>query len=367
MRPLHVRRLGRVDYSDGLAMQAQLLNARAHGLVPDTLLLLEHPRTLTLGRGADGTNILWGRERLTRAGFDVFDTNRGGDVTYHGPGQLVGYPILDLKPDRKDVRKYVSSVEELMIRAAKDFDVEARRVDGRVGIWVETPRGPEKLGAIGVHLSKWLTSHGFAFNISTDLTDFGAIVPCGVSDAGVCSLRSLGVQAEWPRVLDRFVAHAEGLWESEAAEVEFDLQTIAVAVVREGIDGDELLLLHRVPERGAFWQLLTGRRELNESAEACALRELHEETGLSPALNDLVAQGEPHAFVLDTKLLGLGDLPHKPVFARETMFALRVPPGTEPRLSAEHDGHKWVQLDDALTMLPFAAHQRAARALLTRS
>src|SRR3954469_17932233 len=127
MRTLHVRRLGRVEYDDGLAMQKLLVESRAQGLVPDTLLLLEHPRVITLGRGAKENNILWPRQTLAERGFDVYETDRGGDVTYHGPGQLVGYPILDLKPDRKDVRKYVASVEELMIRVAGGYGVTAER------------------------------------------------------------------------------------------------------------------------------------------------------------------------------------------------------------------------------------------------
>src|SRR6266850_4832380 len=136
MRELHVRRLGLVEYEDGLSAQRLLVEARAAGLVPDTLLLLEHPRVVTLGRGAKPGNVLWTPEQLRAGGFEVFETDRGGDVTYHGPGQLVGYPILDLKPDRKDVRKYVRSVEDLMIRLAKDHGIRCERVEGRAGVWV---------------------------------------------------------------------------------------------------------------------------------------------------------------------------------------------------------------------------------------
>ena len=175
MRELHVRRLGLVEYEDGLAAQRLLVEARAAGLVPDTLLLLEHPRVVTLGRGAKPQNVLWTPEQLRARGFELFETDRGGDVTYHGPGQLVGYPILDLKPDRKDVRKYVASVEEVLIRTAADFGVRAQRVAGRVGIW----NAAGKIAAIGVHISRWITSHGFALNVSTDLLDFAAIVPAG--------------------------------------------------------------------------------------------------------------------------------------------------------------------------------------------
>src|SRR5437773_5164695 len=160
-RVLHVRRLGRVEYLDGLSAQKMLVESRARGEVPDTLLLLEHPRVITLGRGAKSHNILWTPAQLKAKGYEVYDTDRGGDVTYHGPGQIVGYPILDLKPDRKDVRKYVASVEEVLIRTAADFGVGAERVAGRVGIW--NPAG--KVAAIGVHISRWITSHGFALNV----------------------------------------------------------------------------------------------------------------------------------------------------------------------------------------------------------
>src|SRR5207302_11372170 len=163
MRELHVRRLGLVEYEDGLSAQRLLVEARAAGLVPDTLLLLEHPRAVTLGRGAKPHNVLWTPDQLRGRGFEPFASDGGGDVTYHGPGQLVGYPILDLKPDRKDVRKYVRSVEEVMIRLGDSYGVHSERVDGRTGIWVP---GAGKLGAIGVHLARWITSHGFAFNVS---------------------------------------------------------------------------------------------------------------------------------------------------------------------------------------------------------
>src|SRR5207253_4971504 len=144
MREVHVRRLGLVEYEDGLSAQRLLVEARAAGMVPDTLLLLEHPRVVTLGRGAKPHNVLWTPETLQARGFELFETDRGGDVTYHGPGQLVGYPILDLKPDRKDVRKYVASVEEVMIRTAADFRIESGRVPGRIGTWTKAG----KLGAI---------------------------------------------------------------------------------------------------------------------------------------------------------------------------------------------------------------------------
>lgn len=358
MRELHVRRLGLVEYEDGLSAQRLLVEARAAGVVPDTLLLLEHPRVVTLGRGATPNNVLWTPEQLRARGFDLFETDRGGDVTYHGPGQLVGYPILDLKPDRKDVRKYVARVEELLIRTAADFGVRAERVAGRVGIWTEAG----KLAAIGVHISRWITSHGFALNVSTDLRDFAAIVPCGISDAGVTSLAMLlGERApSFAKVEERAAANAAAVWESEPSEVPPELRTISVAILR----GDsEVLLLRRIPQRGGFWQILTGRREPGEAPVAAAAREVYEETGLAPAVSDLVDLGYAHSFALDpARVPGPAEGPRAPRFAHETAFALRVPPGTEVRLDpAEHDAHRWAKVPEALQLLPFTGLRRAVR------
>ena len=186
MGELEVRRLGLVPYDEALAMQRQLVDERRAGRVPDLLLLLQHPAVITLGVKGDGgrANIVATDERLAELGIAVQETGRGGDVTYHGPGQIVGYPILDLKPDRCDVHRYVRDLEEVMIRVCADYGVTAGRIKGLTGTWV----GAEKIGAIGVRLSRWITSHGFAFNVSTDLDHFKLIVPCGISDRGVTSL-----------------------------------------------------------------------------------------------------------------------------------------------------------------------------------
>jgi lipoyl(octanoyl) transferase len=189
MRPLEVRRLGRIGYADALELQQRLVEERRRGEIPDQLLLLEHPPVITLGVKAKSsrTHVVATPERLAELGVELHETGRGGDVTYHGPGQVVGYPILDLRPDRCDVHQYVRDLEEMMIRAARSFGVEAGRVKGLTGIWV----GAEKLGAIGVRISRWITSHGFAFNVTTDLSHFHLIVPCGISDRGVTSLQKL--------------------------------------------------------------------------------------------------------------------------------------------------------------------------------
>jgi lipoyl(octanoyl) transferase len=185
-RRVEVRRLGLVPYGEALELQRTLVEDRRHGRVGDLLLLVEHPHVLTLGVRGDGgrSHILASAEALAARGIDVLETGRGGDITYHGPGQIVGYPIIDLKPDRCDVHRYVRDLEDVLIRTARDFGVAATQVEGLTGVWV----GREKLAAIGVRIARWITSHGFAFNVSTDLDAFNLIVPCGIADRGVTSL-----------------------------------------------------------------------------------------------------------------------------------------------------------------------------------
>ncbi len=183
--PLQVRRLGLVPYQEGLRLQNELVAQRRSGHIPDQLLLLEHPHVITLGTSAHLDNVLLGEEERALLGIELFETGRGGDVTYHGPGQLVGYPILDLKPDRQDLHRYVRDIEETLIRAIAPFGVTGGRKPGLTGVWV----GDEKIAAIGVRVSSgWITSHGFALNVSTDLQFFDAIIPCGIRDYGVTSL-----------------------------------------------------------------------------------------------------------------------------------------------------------------------------------
>jgi lipoyl(octanoyl) transferase len=188
-RILEVRRLGLVPYGEALALQRVLVEDRRAERIPDTLLLVEHPHVLTLGVRGDGgrSHILATADALASHGIEVHETGRGGDITYHGPGQLVGYPIIDLRPDRCDVHRYVRDLEDVLIRTASDFGIAAERVDGLTGVWV----GREKLAAIGVRISRWITSHGFAVNVSTDLDYFNLIVPCGIADRGVTSLARL--------------------------------------------------------------------------------------------------------------------------------------------------------------------------------
>jgi lipoyl(octanoyl) transferase len=208
-RVLEVRRLGTTGYSEALAMQRALVEERRADRVPDLLILLQHPAVITLGVKGDGgrSNVVATPDRLSELGIAVEETGRGGDVTYHGPGQIVGYPILDLRPDRQDVHRYVRDLEEVMIRTCADYGLEAGRVAGLTGTWI----GSEKIGAIGVRISRWITSHGFAFNVSTRLDHFQLIVPCGITDRGVTSLekatgRTISIEEVEGRIVQHFAA-----------------------------------------------------------------------------------------------------------------------------------------------------------------
>jgi lipoyl(octanoyl) transferase len=196
---IDVHRLGRVAYAAGLELQQQLVDERRTGAIGDTLLLLEHPPVITTGARARGarTNVVASADVLAREGVEIFDTGRGGDVTYHGPGQLVGYPIFDLRPDRQDVHRYVRDLEEALIAAIARFGITGTRIPGLSGVWVGERGREEKIAAIGVRISRWITSHGFALNVNTDLRHFQLIVPCGIADRGVTSIA---------RVLGRAVA-----------------------------------------------------------------------------------------------------------------------------------------------------------------
>ena len=206
-RLIEVRHLGVVPYADALALQKTLVEDRKAGRIPDQLLLLEHPPVITLGvkTRSDRAHIVASGATLEEHDVEVVETGRGGDVTYHGPGQLVGYPIIDLKPDRCDVHRYVRDLETVLIRAVERFGVTAGRMPGLTGVWV----GDDKLAAIGIRISRWVTSHGFALNVSTNLDHFGFIVPCGITDKGVTSLervlgRAPGMDDVSAAVMDAF-------------------------------------------------------------------------------------------------------------------------------------------------------------------
>jgi len=214
---------GVIRYGAACELQRRLVEARKGGAIPDVLLFCEHPHVITLGRNGKRENLRAGERLLKQMNVEFHATDRGGDITYHGPGQVVGYPILDLAEHRRDVRWYVEQLEEVMIRTAADYGLRAKRVEGKHGIWVETPAGEEKLAAIGVHLSRWVTSHGFAFNVSTNLRYFDLIVPCGIADRRATSLeRLLGRAVRCDEAGKRLEAHFGEVFGQEMISVTRD-------------------------------------------------------------------------------------------------------------------------------------------------
>jgi lipoyl(octanoyl) transferase len=212
-RLLRVERLGRLEYGAALEVQKETERAVLAGVRPDTLLLVEHPHTLTLGRGATRAGILTPQEILDERGVSVFETNRGGKVTYHGLGQLVGYPIINLSPEREDVHRYVRDLEEALIRALSDFEIESFRIKGLTG--VHTTEG--KVAAIGVHIARWVTTHGFALNVNTDLSFFDLIIAC--EGEPVTSMQKLlKRELDMRAVEERIIARIADVFEMELEE-----------------------------------------------------------------------------------------------------------------------------------------------------
>ena len=334
-KPLHVFRLGRVEYEDGLELQKTV--------APDSLLLLEHPPVLTLGRGAKAQHVLASPEALERMEMGVFPTDRGGDVTYHGPGQIVGYPLIQLEGKERDVRRYVGHLEEAMIRACADSGLATGRIPQWTGVWVGEGPSARKVGAIGVHLSRWRTTHGFALNVAVNLAHFDLIVPCGITAAGVTSLeKELARPVPRERVESSLVAALGELLGRTPVEESPAAETVSIVVTR----GEEVLLLKRTGARGGFWQPLTGRVEGGETPLGAASRELEEETGAraDPRSLDYV-----HAFGWS----GQG--------AGETAFGAAWPGGDVRIDPDEHDAFEWVDPADALARVPYAGLKEAIR------
>ncbi|MDE3179796.1 MAG: lipoyl(octanoyl) transferase LipB [Acidobacteriota bacterium] len=225
-----VEKHGLVEYGRALELQRRRTAERKAGDIPDTLILLQHPHVYTLGRNGRRENILASSRHLARAGITVFETDRGGDVTYHGPGQLVGYPVIDLNRHRRDVRWYMRSLEEVFIRTAAEYGIQAVRIEGCTGVWV----GNAKLVAMGVHISRWVTSHGFAFNVSTDLTYFSSIIPCGLRDKGVTSLEvSLARPVAMEDAMERVIRNFGRIFEMEMDQLGGD--KLRGAVIPAGV------------------------------------------------------------------------------------------------------------------------------------
>ena len=336
MRVCELRNLHLVTYENGMRLQQKLVELRQEEAIPDQLLLLEHPPVITLGRGGDVRNLIVPAAMLASEGVRFYETTRGGDITYHGPGQLVGYPIVHLGEGNRDVRKYVTKLEEVLIRTVAEYGITAGRAEGKRGIWA----GNDKIAAIGVRIARWVTSHGFALNVTTNLDHFRLITPCGLHGSGVTSIAHLAgrdiaiddvraiVAAKFAEVFEReIVARSEGI-------------RLVKVVVH---DGERVLLLHRKPERGNFWQPITGSIEEGELPLDAARRELAEETGRA---------GEPEAidleqsFMIESQFLA-ATIP-SPIIATETAFSFSMPPGTAIRMDTnEHDHCGWFSFAEA--------------------
>ena len=330
---------------------------------PDQLVMLEHNPVFTLGRNATRADILVTPEFLEQQGVEVSETDRGGEVTYHGPGQIVVYPICNLRGGREDVGRLVRGLEEAMIRTAAHFGIQAERLKGAPGIWVETERGLEKLGAVGLHLSRWITTHGIAFNVDPYLPHFRWIVPCGFTDKGVCSLRSLLGKTcpSFETAMDQLELHLCEVLSLDLQPVRNPSRSVSALTWRRGAAGVEILMMLRQPHHGCWWQSVTGMMEPGESPEQTAHRELLEETGLAGHLEPL---GLEHSFWVDPAVVRFPD--PEPRFNTETCFAMEVDAAAEVALNLEeHSEFIWCGIEEAHARMKWEGSKAALRLLAT--
>jgi len=356
MRTCELHQLHLVTYENGMRLQQKLVEMRQADEIPDQLLLLEHPPVITLGRGGDVSNLLAPPSLLRAERVRFFETTRGGDITYHGPGQVVGYPIMHLGEGNRDVRKYVTKLEEVLIRTVADYGIEATRVEGKRGIWV----GNEKIAAIGVRIARWVTSHGFALNASTNLDHFRLITPCGLHGTGVTSLeRLIGRKVAADEVRQIVAAKFGELFDRQMVERPESLRLIKVMVH----NGDHrVLLLHRRPERGNFWQPITGAIESGESALDAARREIIEETGTAGEPQDI---GLIQSFMIESQFLSSRYPP--PIIVSETGFAAHADAQVPIRMDAEeHDEYGWFTFEEAYGKIRWTDDREALEQLESR-
>jgi len=353
MRRCEIHRLHTVTYENGMRLQQKLVEMRQREEIDDQLLLLEHPPVITLGRGGDETNLLATPPELASHGVRFYETTRGGDITYHGPGQIVGYPILHLGEGNRDVRKYVTALEEVLIRTVGEYGITADRVDGKRGIWV----GNDKIAAIGVRIARWVTSHGWALNVSTNLDHFRLIMPCGLQGTGVTSIeRETGRRVPVAEVREILATKFAGVFARELIPRPETIRLIKVLVQ----DGSRVLLLHRRPERGNFWQPVTGTIDADESPIETARREVREETGQSaePAPLDLT-----QSFMIESQYLASkGFL--SPIIASEICFQTRLESSVPVRIDpAEHDAWGWFPFAEAYERIQWTDDREALERL----
>jgi len=354
-RPCELHQLHLVTYENGLKLQQKLAEMRQRDELPDQLLLLEHPPVITLGRGGDAKNLLASEDALRAERVRFFETTRGGDITYHGPGQIVGYPIVHLGEGNRDVRKYVTNLEEVLIRTVAEYGITAERVDGRRGIWV----GDNKIAAIGVRIARWVTSHGFALNVNTNLEHFQFITPCGLRGTGVTSIsKETGHDVPIAEVREIVVAKFAEVFEREIVPRPETIRLIKVLVH----DNDRVLLLHRRPERGNFWQPITGSIEEGESPLDAAYREVLEETG---SAGEPEAMGFTQSFMIDSHYLA-SRFPI-PIIASEVGFKAALDSQRAIRMDDdEHDEYGWFTFPDAYERIRWSDDREALERLEVR-
>jgi lipoyl(octanoyl) transferase len=355
LRPLELTYLGTVEYDEGLDLQEELRARVASGEACDQLLLLEHPPVVTIGKNAREDNVVFSSDELARRGIELRRAGRGGDVTFHGPGQLVGYPILNLDPDRRDVHRYVRDLEEVIIRTLGDFGVASGRIPGLTGVWI----GDLKVAAIGVRISRWVTTHGFAFNVRTDLDYFDAIVPCGIRDRGVTSLsrilrRDVAISEVRERLAERFAE----VFERAHVVRHLASESIQTYVFRRKTEGLEVLLLRRTAAERGFWQPVTGLLDEGETPARAAHREVEEETGIRGEIVDL-------EYVRDFRI----SEPYAPQplprvwINREHAFAMETSSGLVKLAAREHDAYVWASPARARELLLWKGNLRALERL----
>ncbi len=331
-----------------MKLQEKLVELRQRDEIGDQLLLLEHPPVITLGRGGKLDNLLASPQVLDAQNIRFFETTRGGDITYHGPGQIVGYPILHLGENNRDVRKYVTKVEEVLIRTVAEYGITAERVEGRRGIWV----GNDKIAAIGVRIARWVTSHGWALNVNTNLDHFRLITPCGLHGTGVTSIeRQLGRRIPTEEVREILAAKFAEIFERELVPREPTIALVKVLVH----DGARVLLLHRRRERGDFWQPITGSIEPDESPIDAARRELREETGHAGEPIDF---GLAQSFLIESQYLASRYA--APIIASEIVFSAELDSALPIRIDPdEHDTWGWFSMADALEKIKWSDDREA--------
>jgi lipoyl(octanoyl) transferase len=354
-RTCELHQLHLVTYENGMKLQQKLVEMRQREELPDQFLLLEHPAVITLGRGGDQGNLLASPSVLEREHVRFFETTRGGDITYHGPGQVVGYPIVHLGEGSRDVRRYVTNLEEVLIRTVAEYGIEAARVEGRRGIWV----GNDKIAAIGVRIARWVTSHGFALNVQTNLEHFRLITPCGLHGTGVTSIaKETGRDVSPAQVREVLARNFAEVFDREMVLRPETIRLVKVLVH----DGDRVLLLHRRPERGNFWQPITGSIEEGEAPLETARREIVEETGsrAEPESMELV-----QSFMIESHFLA-SRYP-APIVASEICYSAELDSRLPVRMDPdEHDEWGWFTFPEAYERIRWTDDREALERLEQR-